>query len=74
MCTELSGPDFLDKLSDTALGNGLEVDADAFRCRAKQWREDQERADALDAENVRLVDEIASLRQRAQRVASELTA
>lgn len=39
--TAMSGPDFLERVADVELGNGNEINAAAFRDRARQWRLDQ---------------------------------
>lgn len=37
----MTGPDFLERVADQELGNGNEINAAAFRDRARQWRLDQ---------------------------------
>lgn len=36
----ISGPDFLERVADVELANGNEINAAAFRDRARQWRLD----------------------------------
>ena len=52
MRTDLTGPDFLDLLSQTELSNGLSINAHEYAKRAREWRDDLESArvarDAVD--------------------------
>lgn len=45
----LPGPDFLDSLADEAQAHDLLMNASEFRERAREWRADQQRIDALEA-------------------------
>lgn len=74
MCTELSGPDFLDKLADTESGNGFDINAHEYRKRASEWRELEKQANAQEIEVARLTSELRILRAQATRAAAELTA
>jgi hypothetical protein len=73
MCTELSGPDFLDKLADTESGSGFDINAHEYRKRAGQWRE-LERSEREARELIaQQTTEISALRDRAQRAAAVLS-
>lgn len=54
----ISGPDFLERVADVELANGNEINAAAFRDRARQWRLDQ--VDLWDAKT-RVADLEAAL-------------
>lgn len=42
MRTDLTGPDFLDLLSQTELSNGLSINAHEYAKRSREWRDDLE--------------------------------
>ena len=52
--TRQPGPDFLDSVADQNEAQGLPVNAAEFRQRAKDWRDDQRRIEALEADIARL--------------------
>lgn len=73
MCTELSGPDFLDKLADTESGIGFDINAHEYRKRAGQWRE-LERSEREARELIQQqASQISALRERAQRATAALS-
>ena len=72
MYTELSGPDFLDKVADVEAGNGLDINANEYRKRAAQWRELERQTEASATELARLSSEVRNLRNTAQRAAAAL--
>lgn len=56
--TITTGPDFLQKLSDVQLGNGLELDAHALRINAQAWQEDRATIDTQAATIANLQDKL----------------
>ena len=50
----LPGPDFLDSYADQNAANGLDHNAAEFRQRARDWRQDQQRIEALEGQVARL--------------------
>ena len=50
----LPGPDFLDSYADQNAANGLDHNAAEFRPRARDWRQDQQRIEALEGQVARL--------------------
>ena len=50
----LPGPDFLDSFADQNAANGLDHNAAEFRQRAIDWRQDQQRIEALEGQVTRL--------------------
>lgn len=57
------GPDFLDSVADQNAASGLDTNAGEFRQRAVEWRADQARIEALEAQIARL--------ERQQRTAAD---
>lgn len=51
LAAEMIGPDFIQKLSDVQLNNGLETDATALRANADAWRKEIQRGLALSQAN-----------------------
>lgn len=58
------GPDFLDSFADASLSSGLDVNAAEFRARAKEWRNDQQRIDALEAKVAGLERQLRTATER----------
>jgi hypothetical protein len=54
--TRLTGPDFLDAVAEVELQQGNDVNADAFRQRAREWRQLQADYDVIDRRNHSLQD------------------
>ena len=73
MQSELSGPDFLDSVADVEAGNGLPINANEYRKRARQWRELERTANANAAEIARLELDLHALRARAVNAAAALS-
>lgn len=47
----LSGPDFLDAVAEQEAANGNDINADAFRYRAEQWKALEQQFARLSAAN-----------------------
>lgn len=63
MCEQLStlsGPDFLTAVAEAELCNGNQINADAFKQRARQWREEQQKHDTTAAELATLQRRVAA--------------
>lgn len=69
LAAEMIGPDFIQKLSDVQLNNGLETDATALRANADAWRKDIERGTALSAANDNLREQLDSANERLAEIA-----
>lgn len=66
-----TGPDFLDSVADQSEAQGLSVNAAEFRQRANDWRADQARVEALEADVARMEREQRGDADRA-RILAEL--
>jgi hypothetical protein len=73
LAAEMIGPDFIQKLSDVQLGNGLETDATALRANADAWRKDIERGTALSAANDDLREKLDAASERLAEIARTAT-
>lgn len=58
---EFIGPDFIGKLADTQLGNGLETDAAALRANSTAWHKDRATIERQEAELQSLRDKLATI-------------
>ena len=62
----LPGPDFLDSYADQNAANGLDHNAAEFRQRARDWRQDQQRIEALEGQVARLERELRTADDQAR--------
>lgn len=72
MCHDsgLIGPDFIDRLAETQLQNGLETDAAALRANARAWQEDRRTLEHLRAQVEAADARFATLRHQVQRLSA----
>ncbi len=61
--TAMSGPEFLEAVADQNAGNGLDINAQAFRDRAREWANDQRSLQATRQELQDARDRLASIRK-----------
>ena len=69
LAAEMIGPDFIQKLSEVQLGNGLETDATVLRANAEAWRKEVARGTALSAANENLREQLDSANERLAAIA-----
>lgn len=65
----LDGPDFLDSIADAEAATNSHVNADAYRQRAREWRQLQADHDALATRNAQLQRSLDAARANLQQVA-----
>lgn len=65
----LDGPDFLESLADAEAAESRHVNADAYRQRAREWRQLQADYDAMRDRNTQLQLSLDAARANLQKVA-----
>jgi hypothetical protein len=62
----MTGPEFLKAVADAEAANGLPINADVYRERAREWQRALDRISALEAENDSAQRALARARQELQ--------